>query len=127
MEFILPFPPPLSALYNNVARVGRVPSKRYRAWKLEAAICANQQPVLASSNPFKPIFTSPVEVTYTFGSPSAHRRDLGNLEKGISDFLKDYGVWADDSLIHKLTMDWGEGNGVFITIKPYTVLQVGSG
>ena len=48
-EYGLPIVPPLSACYNNVARRGRVPSKRYNTWKAEAGelIVAPDEPLKA--------------------------------------------------------------------------------
>ena len=70
----------------------------------------------------------PVTVDYQFarvrngdGSINATRRDLGNLEKAISDLLgpRDkggLGVIDDDSLIQDMRLRWGGDAPVVITV-----------
>ena len=41
----------------------------------------------------------PVSVAYSYFFDSAHRRDVFNYEKLLSDTLTKAGVWADDSQI----------------------------
>lgn len=105
----LPFPPSLNHLYANGKR-GRFTSKRYAAWQAEAWARLLTQP--------RPRFISPVEVTMTFCPPDKRRRDLFNLEKACSDILVKAGILADDSLIHRGTLQWGDCAGTRIEIKP---------
>lgn len=58
----------------------------------------------------------PVEVIYTFSPPDKRRRDLFNGEKAVSDLLVKHQIIADDSLIHRGTVEWGAGNGVRVEI-----------
>lgn len=117
IEFMLPFPPSVNGLYVNVRGRGRVKSRRYSEWILHANKAAHGQDVQA--NPYQPAFTGPVEITYIFGRPDKRVRDVESGIKAVSDFLTSYGILKDDSQIYKLTAEWGEGNGVFITVKEY--------
>lgn len=42
--------------------------------------------------------------------PDGRRRDLGNLEKAVSDLLVEMQVIADDSLIEMFSMEWVSGD-----------------
>ena len=64
-------------------------------------------------------FSSPVQVTYKIGRPDKRVRDLANLEKALSDFLVSCGILADDSLIHRLIMEWADIEGVDVEIILY--------
>ena len=50
----------------------------------------------------------PLEVRCVLCPPDNKRRDLENAWKVISDGITKAGVWQDDSLIKKLTLEWGE-------------------
>lgn len=53
--------------------------------------------------------------------PDKRRRDLGNLEKAISDILQKTHVIKDDYLCQKITMEWAKkGPECLITVKEYT-------
>ena len=94
---MLPFPVTTNNLFAGRAK--RFPSKRYRAWRAEAASA------LAAQRPF-PSFSEPVEVTLSIGRPDRRKRDLDNLLKGPIDLLVEFGVLADDQLIHRLSAVW---------------------
>ena len=38
--------------------------------------------------------------------PDKRRRDLGNLEKVVSDFLQDMKIIEDDSLAESILLEW---------------------
>lgn len=105
----LPFPPSVNNLYVNGKR-GRFTSERYVHWQAEALAMFLQQPARLDRH------THPVSVVYTFGQPDKRRRDVFNLEKAVSDFLVKQGVLADDSLIHRGTVQWGEVSGVLVEV-----------
>lgn len=63
-------------------------------------------------------FDKPVQVHYRFGNPDKRRRDLANLEKAPSDLLVACGVLKDDSLIHRLVMEWADIDGCEAEISP---------
>ena len=52
--------------------------------------------------------------------PDKRRRDIGNLEKAISDLLQKVKVIKDDCLCQKITMEWAKkGPECLITIRKY--------
>lgn len=108
----LPLPPPLHSLFPGKAR--RHKSRRYELWIIEAKTMLNQQKL-----PDRPI-EIPVQATYIMGRPSKRRMDVANREKGISDVLVSCGILEDDSLIHRLIMEWGDIEGVDVEIIPYS-------
>ena len=103
IELDLPYPPSVNALYAGKSR--RYTSPKYKQWKTDATIALGRAPFVAGD----------VAVTYTFerpknkdGKTSKVRRDLGNLEKAVSDILVAMGVIQDDSFIQKITLQWGK-------------------
>lgn len=103
-------PPPLSACFKNVRRNGRAATPRYTAWAIESLHAVQQQRV--------GLVPGPIEVVYQFRRPDKRRRDLGNLEKAVSDLLVKARLIEDDSLIVDLRMMWGGEAAVTVTITP---------
>lgn len=103
------FPPSTNNLYRNLRAGGRVKTARYKQW-----LTAMHLQIAAAR---APIFTRPVAVRYTFARPDRRRRDLGNLEKPVSDLLVAAGVLADDSLIHMIHLEWVRGAPVSVEIR----------
>ncbi len=97
--FKLPFPPSVNALYSGNHR--RFKSKRYTTWISEA------EDTMRSNLPVGRL-AGFVEVLYRLNAPDERRRDLGNSEKPISDFLVSWGVIDDDSKIQRLVMEWAD-------------------
>ena len=94
---LLPLPPSVNNLFAG--RTKRFPSKLYRAWRTEAgAALAAQRPL--------PSFSESVEVTLSIGKPDRRKRDLDNLFKAPLDLLVEFGVLADDHLVHRLSASW---------------------
>lgn len=93
----LPFPPSVNGLYDGKAR--RFKSDRYKAWLDHAGL----QNVMDGE-----IVPPPYDVTYTFRRPDKRQRDVANYEKAVSDFLVAHGYLQDDSLIDRITLQWGE-------------------
>lgn len=102
----LPYPPSLNSLYPG--KVRRHKSKKYVAWIKSATLAINNQKTDR--------FDVPVQVHYKFGKPDSLIRDLANLEKAPSDLLVECGILADDSLIHKLVMEWADIGGCEVEI-----------
>ncbi len=111
--FLLPFPPSVNALYSNVPRVGRVKTPAYKSWIKEAGLRLNLQ------RPHK--VSGAVKLSIRAVPPDRRRRDLGNLEKAISDFLVDMGVIDDDSLIECQSSCWVSDSlqGISVTVSPF--------
>ena len=106
---MLPFPVSTNNLFAGKSR--RFPSRRYRAWREEAGLA------LAAQRPL-PFFSEPVEVSLHFGRPDRRRRDLDNLCKAPLDLLTEFGVLADDHLVHRLSVSWDAGvTGCMIEIE----------
>jgi Holliday junction resolvase RusA-like endonuclease len=110
----LPFPISVNALYVNSSR-GRQDSQRYATWKLEAGWeLQRQRPA-----PVK----GPVELLYEVqDGKDNRRRDLCNLEKGVTDLLVTHGVIeADhDLIVREVRMKWAKDVvGVRVTISPF--------
>ncbi len=114
IEISLPFPPSVNALFANVKGVGRVKTSAYRKWAAEAgwSLAAQRPRGIAGA----------YEIEITAFRPDNRRRDLGNLEKGISDLLVSQGVVEDDSLAEKITLQWATGgDGVRVVVKAFEV------
>lgn len=109
VSLTLPYPPTVNHLYTNVPGRGRVKSAHYKRWCEEAGWEARRQRAGKVAGPYALYITA--------CRPDARKRDLGNLEKPISDALKTAGVIEDDHLCEKLTMCWGaSGDTVFVTV-----------
>lgn len=99
-KIALPFPPPLSACFVNVSGRGRVASKRYKAWTLEALWEIKLQRVKS--------IHGAVNINVQLVAPDSRARDAGNLDKAICDVLVKAGIIADDSnrYIRKISYEW---------------------
>lgn len=111
--FLLPFPPSVNALYSNVPKIGRVKTPAYRAWSKEAGLRLNLQ------RPRR--MPGRIRMAIRAVPPDRRKRDLGNLEKAISDFLVDMGVIDDDSLIECQSSCWVSDSlsGISVSIRPF--------
>lgn len=95
----LPFPPSVNNLYANAGRK-RIMTPRYKAWFSLASTAikgSHRQGV------------GPYALAIALKRPDKRRRDLGNLEKAISDLLVEHGVVKDDSLCERITLQWDHG------------------
>lgn len=103
----LPFPPSVNGAYaTNWKTKRRFKSKGYDDWTTAAVLAIGGG---------APMLDGPVTVKYTFtkpknqdGSENKIKRDLGNLEKPVSDFLVFISVIEDDSLIQRMELEWGD-------------------
>lgn len=99
----LPYPVSTNRLWRAVN--GRnIKSAEYRAWEEEAGY------MIVSQRPGH--IAGKFDLHLTFGRPDKRRRDLGNLEKPVSDALVRFEVIEDDCLAQKITLEWGEVEGV---------------
>lgn len=100
MAFVLPFPPSANRLWRAVN--GRaIKSREYRAWLEEAALVARSQRPVAVRGAY--------HIRLVARRPDNRRRDLGNLEKPVSDLLTEIGVIEDDSLAKSISLFWADG------------------
>lgn len=86
-------PPPTSNLLFNAFVVNgvirRAPTKEYVAWRK-----ANEARAARLRSPT----AYPVSLRYTYFGKYNRGRDLGNMEKALTDLLVEQGVLADDNL-----------------------------
>lgn len=112
VDLILPRPPSVNALTFNRADGGRGKTKNYEDWLTEAGWRLNQQ------RPGR--IDGAYEIEIRIVRPDNRRRDLGNLEKAISDILVHYRVVSDDSLAERITLAWmREDTGARVIVSKY--------
>lgn len=110
LKLILPFPISVNALYSGKMR--RYKSKRYAAWEIAARFAIINHPV---GNPID----FPVQIHYILGRPDKRVRDLSNYVKCVDDFLVHERILKDDSLIHRVIIEWGEVSNLHLSITPF--------
>ncbi len=108
--FYLPFPPSANTAYpTNFKTKKRFKSKKYQEW---LNVCLSEIGIHAPV-----LVTGRVVCIYTFGRPDKRRRDVENYVKPVSDLLVAAGIIEDDSLIDKLTIQWGEITGCKVEVQ----------
>jgi crossover junction endodeoxyribonuclease RusA len=108
----LPMPPSLNNIFVNVRGRGRVPSKKYCAWKKIAGWA------LIAQSPRK--IDGPVTIAMRLARPTANS-DLDNRIKPLLDLLVIHGVITDDRYVVEFTAKWADVDGAEITIKEVAV------
>lgn len=98
----LPFPPSVNSLYGNGGnKRGRHKTQAYDAWIKLASVGIKDSHRMG---------LGPYSLSICLEPPDKKRsRDLGNLEKAVSDLLVMHGVVKDDRYCQRLTMTWGTG------------------
>lgn len=112
IRIVLPYPPSVNRLWRTTKTGGMYSSKEYKDWAkhCEWAIAAQVKGKGIAGE-----YTLEVVAV----KPDKRRRDLGNLEKAISDILQTAGVIEDDYLCQKITMEWAKkGPECLITVRP---------
>ncbi|MFN3858145.1 MAG: RusA family crossover junction endodeoxyribonuclease [Caulobacter sp.] len=93
----LPFPPSTNRLWRSVN--GRnIKSAEYREWEARAVAGLGRRNA--------PPLTGPYSILFNCERPDRRRRDLGNLEKALSDALVTGKVIADDCNAERITLAW---------------------
>lgn len=100
MRLPLPFPVSVNAMYRNVRGVGRVKSKRYKAWNAEAHAMNTGTTMHQIEGPFN--------AEIVVGRPDKRKRDLDNLAKCVLDLAVSWGLVEDDHLLTSLKMEWSD-------------------
>lgn len=101
VQFFLPLPVSLNRLYRSARKQkGVYMSATAKAWHDEAAAEINLQRV--------PHMEPPYRVEYAAGRPDKRRRDIGNIEKILSDRLQKSDVIGDDKDIHDMRLLWAD-------------------
>lgn len=97
---VLPLPPSTNTMYVNVPGRGRVPSKKYREWKKQAAQSLKRMPKVLV----------PVEVRIIIRPGKFWRRnsDIANREKAVTDALVTAGIIPQDDClcVSRLVMEY---------------------
>jgi len=111
----LPYPPSTNHLFGSHGG-GRHRTRAYNAWIAEALWEAKRQNPPATDGKYTIIINA--------RRPDTRRRDLGNLEKPISDLLVKAGLIRDDCDAQAIRLEWsllppGEPY-VTVTITPWT-------
>lgn len=112
VEFSVPFPPSVNALFANrkqVGKRGRIATPAYTAWRVEAGLKVNVQRV--------PHMPGPVSLEYTVADQG--RCDLGNLEKALTDLLVSSLIIDGDSrkTVRSIKMEWGNVEGAHVIVR----------
>jgi len=102
IKLTLPYPPSVNRLWRSAGRAKVYRSDVYNTWRKAA--------LWQISTRFKgePV-SVPYKLTINAVRPDKRRRDLGNLEKAISDILQDAGVVKDDCLAEWIELRWADG------------------
>lgn len=103
----LPYPPSANRLWRN-SRGRMHKSTEYSNWLNHAGYVARSQ------RPGK--VSGPYQLWIRAVAPDKRRRDLGNLEKPLSDLLQSLGVIDDDSNARAIHLEWADA-GEPITIR----------
>ncbi len=101
------YPPSANRIWRNVK--GRtIKSAEYRDWLM-----------LNSSVSLSPL-EGAYRLTILATAPDKRKRDLGNLEKPVSDLLQHIGAVSDDCNAKEIRLAWveGPGAGVTVTVEP---------
>lgn len=94
---LLPMPPSLNAMFRNVAGVGRVKTKAYKAWLKEADDYYWMQ-----KSKIKPVEG---EYKLTIRVPKTMRGDADNRIKAVSDYLVSREITPDDRHCQSFTIE----------------------
>ena len=97
IEFHLPTLPPSKNALRVRTRRGIARSKTYEAWLAEFGWEMKLQRVRKVTGPYR--------LTLQAVRPDKRRRDLDNPMKALLDAMQEAGVYEDDCLIKKLTIE----------------------
>lgn len=100
----LPYPPSTNSIWRNVGGKTLV-SAPYRKWKALAFSEIVEQGAGALR---RNTVAGPYRMMLLADRPDNRGRDLGNLEKPVSDALVAAGVVEDDKHCHRMTLAWSQ-------------------
>ncbi len=118
VRLTLPYPVSVNRLYR--AGRGRVyKSDEYKTWIAEAHVSWLQQKHHMIVKSIKGRYRLCIDAI----PPDKRRRDAGNLEKSVSDFLQAVGVIENDSLSKSVHVEWDDDSpptgNIIVTLTPY--------
>lgn len=95
----LPFPPSVNAMYANGGnKRGRHKTPSYKSWEQEATLYVKDSMRLELVS---------YSLMILLEAPDKRRRDLGNYEKAVSDFLVSQRIVKDDCYSKRIVLEWG--------------------
>ena len=106
----LPTPPSTNQLFANVPGKGRVVSKKYKAWRLEAGLKLNTQNHVGFGS-------LPVQLGILI--PQKTRGDLSNRIKALEDLLVSHRLIDDDKQVKKLTIEYHAEDTALVSVMPF--------
>ena len=95
----LPFPPSVNRLWKTKKNGGMYRSAEYKAWR-QHALWAIQSRTKGDH------IKGPYKLEIMAVRPDKRRRDIGNLEKAVSDILQAANVIEDDCLCEDQHLRW---------------------
>lgn len=113
IRIILPYPPSVNKLWRATKGGGVYKSQEYRDWRKHAEWAVSTQ---VKGKGIKGEYTLEILAV----KPDKRRRDLGNLEKAISDLLQHVKVIEDDYLCQDIHIAWAKsGPECLIIVRSY--------
>lgn len=110
IQLHIPYPPSANRLWVR-ARKGMRRSDEYMQWLRDAGWHVKSQKPGSIQGPYK--------ISLQAVRPDKRKRDLGNLEKPISDLLQHLGVIHDDCECEMIIARWVTiGSGVQVLLDP---------
>lgn len=97
---ILPYPPSANAMYRSIGRGRVIMSEQGRDYVTKVAMAVHRERLM--SKELIRFGDARLSVIYHVYAPDKRMRDLGNLDKALSDSLTKCAVWDDDSQIDRL-------------------------
>lgn len=119
----LPYPPSVNHYWRRVGSRTLI-SRQGRAYRREVAAAVERIDHVAEQIPL----TGPLSVEVLLYPPDRRRRDLDNTLKGLLDALEQAGVYLDDGLIERLSVekrDVVEGGKAVVVIRRRDILPDG--
>lgn len=113
IELILPFPPSVNRLWR-ATKGGKVHrSKKYVDWRKHAEWAVSSR---TKGQKIQGKYTLEIVAV----KPDKRRRDLGNLEKAVSDLLQHLEIVEDDYLCEEIRLRWAKfGPDCHITVTEF--------
>jgi len=116
LKILLPFPPSVNRLWKTKKTGGMYRSPEYTKWRKAALDWIKAQ---VGSKHIKGKYTLLIEAV----RPDRRHRDIGNIEKAISDILQEAGVIENDCLCEDLHIRWvSEGPECQVTLDTYKII-----
>ncbi len=103
----LPVPMSVNGMYANVAKVGRVKTKAYKAWIVAAGWELRSQ--FPKKVPGRVVISIKIK---------RERGDVDNKIKCCLDLLVNHDIIDDDRNVERVTAEWADVPGAVVTVVP---------